>query len=420
LSQPALAPPTGYVFGQRKVILITSLAAVLFSLLALYAAVLAVLLPNQIQLLVGGAKTTALATVFAITSVFSSIATPLAGAFSDRTRSRFGRRSPWIFFGALIGGGSLAFVPYMPSLTWIIFAWLIAAVSLNAMQAAITTIVADRLAPAERGLASGLIGAGMTAGGTVGIIIGGMMGEHIALAYEIFAAWIALVSVVFVFLNPDRPSDGPKPPKFDIGAFLAGFWIDPRKSPDFTWAFIGRFVIYMGYQSIVTYLLYILQDYIGQSRAHANITISHLSEITFLALVGAALTAGWLSDRIKRRKPLVFAGSFIMALAVAAPLFAPNLQGMLVYAGLIGLGYGAFMSVDLALMTQVLPDSKGESTGRDLGILTTAINIPQILSPVFAAWLLSVSGHDYRSLFIAAAAFILAGSLFVLPIRTVR
>jgi MFS family permease len=414
------ATATPYVSGRRKIVLLVSLSAVLFSLLALYAAVLAVLLPNQIQLLVGSAKTTALATVFAITSVFSSIATPVAGAFSDRTRSRFGRRSPWIFTGALIGGGSLALVPYMPSLVWIIVAWIISAVALNAMQAAITTIVADRLAPAERGLASGLIGAGMTAGGTVGIIIGGMMGEHIALAYELFAGWIAFVSVIFVVLNSDRPSDGAPPPKFDIGGFLSGFWIDPRKSPDFAWAFMGRFVIYMGYQSIVTYLFYILQDYIHLSRTKANITISHLSEITFVALVCAALAAGWVSDRIARRKPLVFAGSFIMALAVAAPLLAPNIQGMLLYAGLIGLGYGAFMSVDLALMTQVLPDSFGESTGRDLGILTTAINIPQILSPVFAAWLLSISGHDYRSLFIASAAFIVAGSLFVLPIRSVR
>jgi MFS family permease len=321
------ATTTPYVSGRRKIVLIVSLSAVLFSLLALYAAVLAVLLPNQIQLLVGSAKTTALATVFAITSVFSSIATPVAGA--------------------LIGGGSLALVPYTPSLAWIIVAWIISAVALNAMQAAITTIVADRLAPAERGLASGLIGAGMTAGGTVGIIIGGMMGEHIALAYELFAGWIAVVSVIFVGLTREK--------------------------------------------ALTSY---------GRSCA--------------------ALAAGWLSDRIARRKPLVFTGSFIMALAVAAPLLAPNIEGILLYAGLIGLGYGAFMSVDLALMTQVLPESLGESTGRDLGILTTAINIPQILSPVFAAWLLSISGHDYRSLFIASAAFIVAGSLFVLPIRSVR
>jgi len=420
VSAAATSTTAAYVSGRRKTVLLVSLSAVMFSLLALYAAVLAVLLPNQIQLLVGHSKTTALATVFAITSVFSSVATPVAGAFSDRTRSRFGRRSPWIFGGALIGGGSLALVPYMPSLAWIVVAWIVSAVALNAMQAAITTIVADRLAPAERGVASGLIGAGMTAGGTVGIIVGGAMGEHITLAYEIFAGWIAFICLIFVLLNPDHPSEGARPSKFDVGAFLSGFWIDPRQSPDFAWAFMGRFVIYMGYQSIVTYLLYILQDYIGLSRPKANITISHLSEITFVALVGAALAAGWLSDRLARRKPLVFVGSFIMALAVAAPLLAPSLQGMVLYAGLIGLGYGAFMSVDLALMTQVLPESRGESTGRDLGILTTAINIPQILSPVFSAWLLSISGHDYRSLFIASAAFILAGSLFVLPIRTVR
>jgi len=52
--------------------------------------------------------------------------------------------------------------------------------------------------------------------------------------------------------------------------------------------------------------------------------------------------------------------------------------------------------------------------------LTTAINIPQILSHAVSDWLLSISRHDYRCLFIASAAFILAGALFVLPIRTVR
>jgi hypothetical protein len=52
--------------------------------------------------------------------------------------------------------------------------------------------------------------------------------------------------------------------------------------------------------------------------------------------------------------------------------------------------------------------------------LTTAVNIPQILSPVLAAWLLSVSGGDYTVLFIAAIVFVYAGSFFVLPIKSVR
>jgi MFS family permease len=80
------------------------------------------------------------------------------------------------------------------------------------------------------------------------------------------------------------------------------------------------------------------------------------------------------------------------------------------------------MSVDLALMTQVLPvrEKGDEAVGKDLGILTTAINIPQILSPVLAAWVLTMTGNDYPLLFVMAAAFVVAGAFFVLPIRSVR
>jgi MFS family permease len=178
----------------------------------------------------------------------------------------------------------------------------------------------------------------------------------------------------------------------------------------------------MGYQAIVTYLLYILQDHIGLSQMRANAAIAALSSVTFVALVASGLGSGLISDRIGRRKPLVFAASVVMAAAVAMPLLFPSMPGMYAYALLIGLGYGAFMSVDLALMTEVLPKATpGEdATGKDLGILTTAVNVPQILSPVLAAALLTVTHNDYPLLFILAGGFVLAGAFFVLPIRSVR
>src|SRR3546814_1445579 len=94
----------------------------------------------------------------------------------------------------------------------------------------------------------------------------------------------------------------------------------------------------MGYQGVITYMLYILQDYIGLSLADANRTIATLSTVTFFALVFAAFTSGLLSDRIGRRKPIVFASSIIMGAALTVPLFLPSLQGMLIYAALIGIG----------------------------------------------------------------------------------
>ena len=186
---------------------------------------------------------------------------------------------------------------------------------------------------------------------------------------------------------------------------------------------MGRFAIYMGYQAVLTYLLYILQDHIGLSQAHANGMIATMSLVTFVALVLSSLGSGLLSDRIGRRKPLVFLASVIMALAVVTPLLVPTANGMLGYAVLIGLGYGAFMSVDLALMTQVLPKARegGEdATGKDLGILTTAVNVPQIISPVMAAAILSLTGNNYPFLFVVSGLFVVIGAFLVLPIRSVR
>ena len=157
-----------WVSGRQKWVLLASMGTVFFILLTLYASVLGVLLPNQIQNIDPVGKASTLGVIYAITSVFSTLTTPVAGALSDRTRSRFGRRTPWIVLGGVIGGGAIIAVPHMPGLVGITLIWLVAAVSLNAMQPAITTLVADRFSPEERGLASGVVGGAMTAGVSFG------------------------------------------------------------------------------------------------------------------------------------------------------------------------------------------------------------------------------------------------------------
>ena len=406
----------------RDWMLIISLAVVFFVLLTLYVAVLQVLLPNQIQNFDPSGKATNLGVLFAITSVFSTTITPLSGALSDRTRSRFGRRTPWIVLGSLIGGGALILVPYARGMAAITATWLVASISLNSMQTPIITVIAERLPPGERGVASGVVGAAMTGGVSAGTVFGGLFAHDMRFAYGVLGLGIIAACLAFVFLNPEPKPKLEPPPLFRLGAFLRSFWVSPREYPDFAWAFFGRFTIYMGYQAIVTYLLYILEDHIGLSQGDANRMIARLASITFVALIFASVGSGWLSDRIRRRKPLVFGAALFMAAAAAAPVIAPSIPGMIVYAVLIGIGYGAFMSVDLALMTQVLPKRPGasDSVGKDLGILTTAINVPQILSPVLAAALLGATGNNYAVLFIAAGAFVFIGSFLVLPIRSVR
>ena len=420
----AAAPATADLAGARKWVLVVSLGLVFFILFALFAAILGVLLPNQIQDIDPAGKTAALGIVFAITSVFSTITTPVAGALSDRTRSRFGRRTPWIVAGSLIGGVATILIPHGGNIVGITTFWVLATISLNCMLPVITTVVADRFRPSERGTVSGVVGATMTAGLSAGTIFGGLLAAHLFLAYAILGIGVMIACTLFVIFNPEPPlpADFGRPPPFRLGAFLREFWISPREHPDFAWAFFGRFSIYMGYQAILTYLLYILEDHIGLSQADANAMIARMSSVTLVALIVSSLSSGWLADRLGRLKPLVFIAGLLMALAVVAPLASRSIPGMFGYAVLVGLGYGAFMSVDLALMTHVLPPRPAgeDATGKDLGILTTAINIPQILSPAMAAALLTATGNNYPLLFCLAAAFVVVGACFVLPIRSVR
>src|SRR6188472_1038762 len=195
-----LANPA-HVVGVRRWLLLFSLATVFFILLALYCGVLSVLLPNQIQALDPANKARNLAILFAITSVFSTTITPIAGALSDRTRTRFGRRTPWIAVGSLVGGTSLMISSQMQTFWTITFFWVLAGASLNSMQAALTTIIADRFPEKERGTVSGFVGAGMTAGGTIGIVVAGYLASSLTFAYALFACAIAVACVSFVILN---------------------------------------------------------------------------------------------------------------------------------------------------------------------------------------------------------------------------
>src|SRR3546814_12369442 len=110
----------------------------------------------------------------------------------------------------------------------------------------------------------------MTSGLTVGTIVAGLLAGTITFAYWLFAGAIIVVCLAFVAINREPKVEATLPPPFRASEFLKSFWVSPREHPAFAWAFFGRFTIYMGYQGVITYLLYILQNYIGLSPAHQH------------------------------------------------------------------------------------------------------------------------------------------------------
>ena len=175
------------------------------------------------------------------------------------------------------------------------------------------------------------------------------------LPYAVLSVLVLAIVGFFVVVNRDEPSTHLPRERSTAKEFLRGFWVSPRQHPDFAWAFVSRFLMVIGFYGAQTYGLYILRDYIGLSDAESNSFAATMGVVLLVGVLLSAIGSGWLSDKVGRRKPFIVWSSIVMSIALAVPLFVPTTTGVLAYAFLLGLGFGVYISIDLALMTEVLP-----------------------------------------------------------------
>ena len=403
--------------GRRWIVLI---ALANLGLYLAYLGPISVLLPNQVQAIAGSAhKVAVLGWVTGIGAAVAMVANPVAGALSDRTVSRFGRRRPWIAGGALAGAAALVLMSGQHALAGVILGWCLAQASLNAMQASLSAAVPDQVPVAQRGTVSGWIGLPQS----VGVLLAVVLVTDVVAGnggYVLLAACVLACALPFALTMPDLVMPRSARPPWDWRAFARSFWLSPRRYPDFAWAWLTRFAVNLGNAMTLLYLLYFLRDRIHYSRLFPG----HKAEdglvvLILLYLAGVVITAvagGMISDRTGRRKLPVTVAGLVMAAAAALLALWPSWPAAMAAAAIIGLGYGVYLSVDAALVTQVLPSAAGRA--KDLGIINIANSGPQVLAPAIAAPLVSELG-GYRSLYLSVSVITVLGSLFVQRIRSV-
>jgi MFS family permease len=192
------------------------------------------------------------------------------------------------------------------------------------------------------------------------------------------------------------------------------FWPSPRQHPDFAWAWVTRFLVQLGNAMATLYLLYFLRDRVRVTSPEDSLAL--LIVVYTAATVLTVVVGGVISDRTGRRKPSVILSGYVMAAAAALLAFWPTWPGALTAAVILGLGFGVYLSVDQALITQVLPDAQGRA--RDLGVINIANSAPQVLGPAVAFPLVTYLG-GYPALYLAAAVVTVLGSILVTRIRSV-
>ncbi|MRH91537.1 MFS transporter [Nocardia sp. SYP-A9097] len=377
---------------------------------ALYSGVGGVLLPLQIEHIDPANKVANLGLVAGIAAVFATVFNPVAGALSDRS----GRRNPWILAAGLSSIAAMALLGSVRTVLLVAIAWCIGQAVMNVYQAAITSVVPDRVPRERRGIASAAVGLGIPLGTVVGVVLASVASDHYGIGYLALGVLVGVAAVVFTAGAREQrmPPKKAAPLRDQATAFLSVL-----REHDFRWAFIGRALLVLGYFCVVGYQLYILQDHIRLPEGMKPATaVAYLAPISAVGMTLSTVVGGVLSDRLDRRKPFVAVSSVLAAVALLIPVFSPTWGGMLAFTALNGLAFGCFMAVDTALVTMVLP--KAEDAARDMGVLNIASAGPQILGPFVASAVVSLVG--YSSLFILGGLLSVLGALAVAPIRSVR
>jgi MFS family permease len=220
-----------------------------------------------------------------------------------------------------------------------------------------------------------------------------------------------------VTLNDRRLAKTDKPP-WSRRELASTFYVNPRQSPNFAWAFASRFMFVLAYAFLTTYQAYYLLDRIGSAEADVPHQIFLGTLVQSAVVVVASLIGGVFSDRTGRRKVFVFAASIVYGLAMFAIAVAADFNGFLVGMAIGGLGFGIYMAVDLALVADVLPDK--QKAAKDLGVLNVAGALPSSIAPGIAPAILAIGGGNYGVLYAVAGVCALLGAFAILPVRSVR
>jgi MFS family permease len=345
-------------------------------------------------------------------ALIALISNPIFGALSDSTRSRFGRRRPWLVGGVLCGCASLAAIGLAPTINTVLLGWCAAQLSFNAVLAAMVAIIPDRIAPVQRGTVVGILGVCMPIGQITGTYLVQQLSINMTLALVVpgVIGVAGVLSLVFILRREPLPQMSP------VQAQSAAA---PRGHRDFSWAWLSRVLFTTGSCFLQAYQPFFLLDALHLQAADVPRLIFRSTLVQAAMVVVWSLISGRLSDRTGLRKPFVMAGSTIQGLGLWLIAFSHSYTMLLFGVALVGMGHGVYEGVDLALVTDVLPD-RARHAAKDLGLLNIANTLPQVIAPLAAPAILAVSRGDYTLLFAVAGAVAMLGSLFLVPLKNVR
>ena len=374
------------------------------------------MVPQQVARIDPGSKTQAIALMSTVAMIVSTIANIIEGALSDRTRSKWGRRTPWIVLGSVGTAIVILFWGKCTTIWQVVLSDSVYMIFLNMIVAPLIAVIADRTSPKYRGTISSVYALGSAAGQYGGQAFASLFLPVPYTGFVVMAGLTLLSGPIAGLILHEKSTKDMPVDKITMKNFSQNFAFPTKGAHDFYLALFGKLCIQTASFAISGYQLYILTDYI---KLHGGTLQSYVTMISMILMTTAIILcifAGPISDKIGRRKmPVILAGGLV-AIGSLVPMFSTKPWIMLVYAAVVGVGMGMYNSVDQALNIEVLPDAK--TAAKDLGLLNMANNGGQVFGPIFSAAIIGMVG--YHGIFPLACAMAVIGSILIIFIKDVK
>ncbi|MGW9116608.1 MFS transporter [Streptomyces sp. NPDC055663] len=373
----------------------------------------------RVQQIAPDDKAAVLSMVLAVGAVVALLGQNVFGLLSDRTTSRFGMRRPWIALGAVSGAVSLVLLATAANTGMLVFAWALTQLTFNILLAGLNPVIPDQVPPSQLGRVTALAGLTTQLGVAGGAFLVQALLPNLTAALLIPALLCLVGAGVLLRVLPDRRLAQARRAPLTWRTWLRAYWVNPRKEPDFAWAWLSRFLVGFGNVTLSSYQTYFLMDRFGYDEDAIGGVVFKALLVNAVCVVLASVVFGALSDRLRRRKPFVLLSAVVLALAHVMAAFAPSLGWYLVATAIAGIAGGCYLAVDLALVAEVLPSRA--DTGKDMSVFHLAQVLPQSVAPAVAPLFLAIGdGENYAAFFLGSAVVGLIGAVCNQRIRSVR
>lgn len=352
------------------------------------------------------------------------IVSPLIGIWSDRTRSRFGRRTPFLYLGTVIGLAGLVVIGLAPSLLIVGAGWILGMTGWSIAGAALQTIQADKLPEAQRGKVSALTGLMTQIAPVLGIGVAYAVSSSTLLIFVVPGAIGALMLALFPLIKPEGSSkDLPAGDHVTVKSVVTSYGFNVRKYPDFAWNWLGRFVFFIGLYFNTTFGTFFYAQRLDLPVREVAGIVATVGMIGVLAAATGAIVGGFLSDKLQRRRLFVMIAALLFVVGAVAEATAWSLPQIIVGAVLMQLAIAVFATVDQAIVYAIIPER--DQAGRYMAVIQFAQKIPSAVAPLIAGVVITIGAvgdvKNYTLLYLTGAAFALIGGLIILlKVKSVR